>query len=423
MIDRANGPRLLLHNRSFAALWSSEFISTIGDRIHRVALAALVYQLTGSLTQTGIAFLATGLPDLLFGLLAGVYVDRWDRRKILILCDFLRIPVVLLVPFIAYTSLPAVYLLLFVLNTMTIIYRPAKTALIPSVVEPEELNSANSLTSLSENVSDVLGYPLAGALIGGMTLWLGAEAALTMAFAVDALTYLISGLLVLLVRRTDADRTGHQVSSIWGDLQEGIRFVRRSQVLRSNTLIMLLGPLILGAATTLLVGFAWDVLDGGEWEYAMLGTGISLGSILGGIWLSSGPRFSSGILVIAGLVIMGLSVMATSLAENLWLAVLVIGFSGFGSMMVLIPSVTLVQRHTPDRLLGRVFSLRSTLIFGAIIVSNAAGGWAGETFGVRETFFVCGVLLVVISAVAATFPSVRQVDAPPMITTEQRLVD
>src|SRR5690606_13499158 len=105
---------------------------------------------------------ATALPDLLLGLVAGVYVDRWDRRRILILCDLLRIPFVLLIPIVAYSSLAGVYLLLFVVNTLTIVFRPAKTALLPSVVAPRELNAANSLSSISENVGDVVGYPLAG---------------------------------------------------------------------------------------------------------------------------------------------------------------------------------------------------------------------------------------------------------------------
>jgi MFS family permease len=100
-----------------------------------------------------------------------------------------------------------------------------------------------------------------------------------------------------------------------------------------------------------------------------------------------------------------------------------IAISGFGSMMVLIPSVTLVQLHTPEQLLGRVFSVRSTLIFGAIILSNAVGGWAGEQFGVRESFFVCGLLLVVSTLIALAFPSVRSVDFAPIATVEPGFTD
>src|SRR6185312_12626238 len=170
----------------------------------------------------------------------------------------------------------------------------------------------------------------------------------------------------------------------------------------------------LGAATPLLVGYAWNVLSGGEWEYAMLGTGISLGSILGGLWLGAEQRLRPGLTIVAGLALMGVGVMATAAVNYLWFAVATIAISGIGSMMVLIPSVTLVQMHTPEALLGRVFSVRSTLIFGAIIVSNAVGGWAGQQFGVRQSFFGCGLLLVVFTLVALAFPSVRSVDFAPI---------
>jgi MFS family permease len=120
---------------------------------------------------------------------------------------------------------------------------------------------------------------------------------------------------------------------------------------------------------------------------------------------------------------MGIGVMATALVNQLWEAMATIAISGFGSMMVLIPSVTLVQLHTPEPLLGRVFSVRSTLIFGAIILSNAVGGWAGEQFGVRQSFFACGLLLVVSTLVALLFPSIRGVDFTPIAAVEPGLSD
>lgn len=401
----------LLGNRRFAALWASDLISTLGDRVHRVALATLVYQLTGSLTETGIAFVATALPDLLLGLVAGVYVDRWDRRRTLVLCDLLRVPLVVAIPFVANVSLALVYLILFVLNSLSVVFRPAKTATIPAVVEAADLNAANALSSVSENVSDIVGYPLAGALLGAIAAIAGERAGLTLAFGFDALTYLLSALLILTVRlpRSEAE-PGQGVASVWQDLREGVAFVRRCPALRANTLVMLLGPLALGATTPLMVGYANDVLHGGSWAFAMLGTGISVGSIVGGLWLSTVRDLRPGPLVVAGLSAMGLSVMSMALVEALWPAVLIIAVSGIGSMMVLIPSVTLVQRYTPEHLLGRVFSLRSTLIFGAIIASNALGGWSGEAFGVQRALFACGALLAVCAAAAAGFPSVRRVD-------------
>src|SRR5690606_19645546 len=116
--------------------WGAELFSTLGDRVHRVALAALVYRLTGSLTETGIAFVATALPDLLFGLAAGSFVDRWDRRRAMIVSNLLRVPAVVLIPVVAHVHLWLVYLILFWVNTLALVFRPAKTAPLPSIVKP-----------------------------------------------------------------------------------------------------------------------------------------------------------------------------------------------------------------------------------------------------------------------------------------------
>ncbi len=413
----------LRQNRNFSAIWASQLISTLGDRVHHVALAALVFQLTGSLTKTGFALVATALPDLLLGLISGVVVDRLDRRVVMITTDFLRVPFVALVPFLAYYSLPLAFVDLFVVNTLSIANRPASNAIIPSIVPPEELTAANSLASVSENTSDIIGYPLAGVVIGVFAGWLGAKQGLQAAFAFDALTFLISGLLVITVKTTALQRIQAGIASVRTELLEGIRFVRSSPVLRANTLVMLLGPLMLGATTPLLVGYAWNVLGGGQWEYAMMGTGISAGSIAGGLWLGTENRIRPGVLIVSGLALMGIGIMATAMVDHLWMAVATIAMSGVGSMMVLIPSVTLVQLHTPEHLLGRVFSVRSTLIFGAIILSNAVGGWSGQQFGVRQSFFACGALLFVSTAVAALFPSVRSVGLAPNIPPQPEFTD
>ncbi len=413
----------LKHNRNFAAVWASQLISSLGDRVHHVALAALVYQLTGSLAKTGLALVATALPDLLLGLVAGVVVDRVDRRVVMVATDFLRVPLVALVPVIAYHSLVLAFVDLFVVNSLSIANRPASNAIIPSIVPAEELTAANSLSSISENTSDIVGYPLAGVVIGIFAGLLGTKDGLRAAFVFDALTFFVSGLLVLTIKTTAIERLQTGISSIRAEVIEGIRFVRSSPVLRANTLVMLLGPLMLGATTPLLVGYAWNVLGGGQWEYAMMGTGISAGSIVGGLWVGSENRIRPGVLIVSGLALMGVGIMATALVSHLWMAVATIALSGVGSMMVLIPSVTLVQLYTPQNLLGRVFTVRSTLIFGAIIVSNAVGGWAGQVFGVRQSFFACGAFLVVSTAIAALFPSVRSVGLSPIVAAEVELTD
>ncbi len=411
------------HNRNFASVWLANLISTLGDRVHHVALAALVYQLTGSLAETGLALVATALPDLVLGLVAGAVVDRLDRRRVMVVTDFLRAPLVAIVPFIAYHSMLLAFVDLFVVNTLSVANRPAANAIIPSIVPEEEFTAANSLASVSQNTSDIVGYPLAGVLIGIFAGWLGTRDGLQAAFLFDAASFLVSGLLVLTVKTPAFARIKAGLTSIRAEVMEGLNFVRSSPVLRSTTLVTLLGPLILGATTPLLVGYAWNILGGGQWEYAMMGTGISAGSIAGGLWLGSENRIRPGVLIVVGLAVMGVGVMATASVHYLWFAVATIALCGIGSMMVIIPGVTLVQLYTPAHLLGRVFSVRSTLIYGAIIISNAIGGWAGQQYGVRPSLFACGALLFVSTVVASLFPSIRSVTFTPPVLAEPEFTD
>jgi MFS transporter, DHA3 family, macrolide efflux protein len=411
--SRLNSFALLRTNRNFALLWIADFVSSLGDRVHQVAMAALVYRLTGSLTQTGIAFIATALPDLVLGPAAGVLVDRWDRRRVLILCDLARIPLVLSIPLVAQVHIGLVFVFLFGVNAVSVAFRPARRAIVPSVVKPKDYNTANSLSSVSENSSDILGYPLGGGMLALLGIWLGTQTSIFIAFGFDAITYLLSAILIWMVRPEFTERAQLPVSSIWVEFREGVAFVNQNILVRANTLVTLLGPIALGASTPLLVGYAWEVLQGGEWEYSLIGAGISAGSVLGGLWLSTKGRVHTGFMVLSGLALMGLSVALLAVTDSVFVAVLLIAVGGFGSSMVLIPGVTLVQDLTPNHLLGRVFSLRSTLFFGAIVFSTAIGGWAGDVVGIQASLFLCGILLMVSVGLAVLFPSVRAPGVPP----------
>jgi MFS transporter, DHA3 family, macrolide efflux protein len=407
---------LLRHNRNFLLIWLADFVSSLGDRVHQVAMAALVYTVTGSLTQTGIAFVAIALPDLVIGPFAGVLVDRRDRRRVLIACDLMRIPPVLAIPFLADFSILTVYVLLFMVNAVTVLFRPARRAIVPSIVQQKDYNTANSLGSVSENSSDIIGYPLGGGLLLLFTYLFSHEVSLMIAFGFDALTYLTSAILIWAISVQSTSYVAEAGRTVWREFAEGVSFVWGHRLVLANTLVTLLGPIALGASTPLLVGYAWDVLNGGEWEYSLIGAAISIGTVLGGLWLSTKYRVNTGIIVLSGLALMGISVMAMGVVDSLLLAILFIGVSGFGSAMVLIPGVTLVQDHTPDGLLGRVFALRTTLFYTAIVVSTFIGGWAGDLFGTQPALFVSGLVLTVLVALAALIPAVRASGNEPIQT-------
>ncbi len=181
-------------NGSFSALWVGQLISLFGDRIHQVALTALVYATTGSPVAAGLSFFFAALPNLFLSPLAGTFVDRWDRKEVLIVSDILRAAVVLLIPIAAIVNVVLVYPLIFLVTSISIFFRPARVAILPQLVEDDELVTANSALWIGETIADVLSFPIAGLFV----VFLGS--ALPLAFWLDAATYLASAVLLAIDR-------------------------------------------------------------------------------------------------------------------------------------------------------------------------------------------------------------------------------
>ena len=172
-------------NGSFTALWSGQLISLFGDRVHQVAIAAIVFVVTDSPIAVALVFVAATLPNLLFGPLAGTLVDRWDHREVLVVSDILRAAVAV-VPIAASTNILLVFPLVFLLTTISIFFRPARVAILTRLVREDELLTANSALWVGETIADVIGFPLAGLFVALVAN------AVSVAFWFDGATYLAS---------------------------------------------------------------------------------------------------------------------------------------------------------------------------------------------------------------------------------------
>ncbi|MFA5315425.1 MAG: MFS transporter, partial [Candidatus Omnitrophota bacterium] len=161
--------RNILRNRNFSLLWLAQIISQFGDRLDQMALIALVYRYApGSTTQMAKIMAFTIAPVFLIGPLAGVYVDRWDRRRTMVVCDILRGILILLIPFwlMRLPSLWPVYIVVFVVFSIARFYVPAKMSIIPDLVKADDLLLANSLVNTTGMVAAMLGFGLGGILVG-----------------------------------------------------------------------------------------------------------------------------------------------------------------------------------------------------------------------------------------------------------------
>ena len=402
---------LLGRNRGLARLLVASFISTTGDRLHQMAMAALILALTNSMVSAGLVFVVSMLPYALFGLVAGALVDRWDRRRTMVIADLVRGVLVATIPLAAMVSLPLVYLLLFALTCATIAFNPARQASLPDLVAPDDLQAANSLLQAANYTVDLLAFTTAGVLVAVLVDRLGALQGTHVAFGLDALSYLCSALLLLrlpLARRA-TERAAKPLRRLPHEVAEGLRFLRQNAQVRSNTILFTVGPLLLGSLHTLWIGFAWRVSHTGAFGYGVTETCTAMGT-LGGLLLLRrvSHRLSTGRTILGGIGLMGGAIAIAGLTDSLALAAVLAVFAGAGNMIFLVPSITLVQRQTPADLRGRVFGVRGMLTFTAFSVSNAIAGGLSDVVGVNLLFLILGGGMLLLALVASLVPSARE---------------
>ena len=397
-------------NGSFSALWFGQLISSFGDRVHQVAVAFLVLGLTGSPIAVSGVFLAAFLPNLILGPVAGVLVDRWDRREVMVVSDLLRAAAVLLIPVAAAANVLLVYPLVFAVTCVTIFFRPARTAVMPLIVGEDELMAANSATWVGETLADVVGYPIAGlfvAFLGG---------ALALAFWLDAATYVASAVLIATMAIPAVARAaGTAVGGIRGvlsDLLEGWRFLRGSAVLLANTIQGTVAQVTVGTTIVLTPIYAAEVLARGSLDgstaYAFLETAVGVGNLVGGFVVGLvGARLAKGRMVIAGFVMYGLFVIGLGLTGQVPLAIGLMAGCGVANVVFVIPSQTMFQELTPPNLLGRAVSLRFALVTASMTAGMALAGVLAETAGVTTVIAASGVVTVAAGLAGLLTRSVR----------------
>jgi MFS family permease len=344
------------------------------------------------------------------GSLAGALVDRWNRRWTMLICDLIRAGLLVAVPFVVGINIGLVYLMAFLIATVTLLFRPAKTAVIPAITEDRDLVTANSMSTVADTAADLIGLPLAGVLVGVLRQ----SDALGLAFALGGITYVISAIFILAmsVPRQDLLTTPFRPGVIWGEVVEGWRFLRRQSELFSNTLISTVAQLAVGAEIVASLPYAERILDQTRMDsstiYALLLTAVAIGSVVGGLAVGAiGERVAKGPLVIAGFIGMGLSLAAAGLVRDPFVAIGLFSFVGLFNMLFIIPTITLFQQRTPQRLMGRVVSSRQALVFGAIALSMALSGWLSEVVGANVVLVFAGGICAAAGAAGLLIPAMR----------------
>ena len=388
-------PFAVLRKRAFVYVWTAQLVSTIGDALTSLAAGIIVYRLTGSALSVGLMLMASAVPALVFGLVAGVVVDRYDRKRIMISADLLRAAVVATIPFLVGINVAWLYVAVMVTASITEFYAPASDSILPEIATEEELGAANSLMAIAQFGSTAVGFALAGLL--------AASQSIEVVFWIDSATFLFSALMISLVRV--APLVVEELTTMREmirNLTFGTRFILRTPILRSLNVVKSPIMICIGLQNVLLLPFAITALQATEFEYGLMEALTSVGFVVGSLLMARySDRLREGQWLVLSWVGMGCLWFVYALQSSVWAAIGLIALSGVLNAPSFVAARLVNQRHTPREMRGRVFSTSGVITTVLFMVGMGLAGLA-DVIDVR-TLFLANSLVVVAAGIATAF--------------------
>jgi CRP-like cAMP-binding protein/sugar phosphate permease len=389
----------VFRRRDFSLLWLAQLVSTAGSSLTDLAAGIWVYRETESALAVALTLMATAIPSLVVGLLAGVYVDRHDRRKILMVTCLLQAVVVTGIAFVVEVDMiVGLYVLILVNAGIKQFFDPANDALIPELASDEELAAANSFLSIASFGSTAIGFAAAGLLASTVDL--------TWAFLIDAATFVFCAACISLMGRypmpqPEDDAT---VGVIVANLKSGLATLFGTPVIRSLFLVGFFMFLSFGLWNVLLLPFSITVLGATEFEYGLQEGLTSVGFVIGSFFMAKfANRLPEPAWIVIALVGMGIAGIAYALSTSISFAILMVTISGFFNAPSSVARSVLLQRSTPREMRGRVFSA-FYVMRDVIFLFGMAGAGLADFVDIPALIIVASCLLFVSAAVTLVAP-------------------
>jgi predicted MFS family arabinose efflux permease len=376
----------VLKNRDFLYLWLGQIFSQLPDKVFivlAVALMAAHFKEAGASLQSAF-FVAHSMPAILFGSLAGVFVDRWSKKNVLVFSNILRGILVLLLPLLP-DSFAYILLITFLVSTLTQFFAPAETSAIPLILPRKYLLIGNSLFTATMSGSIVFGFALGApalALVGGADHghWLVGGA------------YLLSGLILSLVRTGEGNNQAEEQTSPWADLKEGLDYIRGNKIVQA-ALVQLLVLYSLLAALNILSIRLTKKLGLQDEQFGFLLAATAVGFALGTWGLGRyGQRFARSRLAATGSLVIAFTLGCIAFVSNVWAVLALCVLMGSAAALVMAPMQTAIQEETPEDLRGKVFGLQNNVVNIASTVPMALAGIAVDLFGLRPVILGLGAV-------------------------------
>ncbi|MEN6320951.1 MAG: MFS transporter [Syntrophaceae bacterium] len=395
-----------LYHRNYRLFFAGQGISLIGTWMQQIAMSWLVYRLTNSALLLGVVAFSSQIPIFLFASIAGVYADRWNRHRILVVTQTLAMIQALILAFLTLIGVIHVWhiiVLSIFLGVINAFDMPTRQSFIVELIEKaEDLGNAIALNSLMFNGARLVGPAVAGILIGflgeGVCFLINGISFLGIVFALIAIKVPVKKKVVSASRR------------IWQDLREGYSYAFGFAPIRYILLQLGLMSFMGMSYAVLMPIFAKDILHGGPHTLGFLMAASGIGALTGAIYLASRQTILGlGRFIVYASAIFGIGIIAFSLSQMLIISLCMMFITGFGMIVQVASSNTILQSIVEEDKRGRVMSIYATAFIGMAPLGNLFTGTLASFIGAPDTLIVCGAVCVIGSLLfALKLPQIRK---------------
>ena len=398
---QSKSPFAILRNRNFSLLWIGQLITEMGTSLTSLAASIYVYKVTGSALNVGLMMMASAAPSLLVGLIAGVFVDRYDRKRIMMAADIIRAVLIVSIPFLMPYGIAWIYILVMLSATVGQFFNPAHASVLPEIASEDELNAANSLMAISSFGSLVIGFAAAGLITSSYSVeW---------AFYIDAATFLVSAFLIYLTRvpAVQVDENTN-VNSIFQNLKSGIQVITTTDSLRSMFIAYIFIGIMFGFSNAIRLPFTIHALKSTEFVFGLIESITLIGFVAASLLIAKvGDRLREGQWLAISFTGMAITGIFFSLNSVVWLALLIATAEGFMNAPSVIARALVIQRNTPREARGRVFSAFFVTRDVMFMTGMAMAGLA-DLFDLRLLYFGSSMIILVVGVLVPFMPGLKQ---------------
>ncbi|WMT39959.1 MFS transporter [Paenibacillus sp. D2_2] len=387
--------------KSFIYLLLARVISHFGDSIDAIAYSWMVYKLTGSEIMMGTLFALNYVPGILLNFFSGALVDRWSKRKVLLVTYSLRGSLVIFTALLYWLGwlLPwHLYVITLFIATIECFSYPAEMALVPNLLPKEKLLSANSISTSATRTAELAGLAIAGGIIA----FLGISGAIL----INGITFFAATTLIVFIR-THEEKTASpdknestEPQSFFKDVKIGLKFLASNRLIITIVIAAAYVNLCLAPYNVLTPVYVAEILKSGPQGLSMLGIGLISGMIVSSLWISrKGSKFKKCQLILIGYMMLGLSYALLYLPtlvhiNSIYLAIIITFCMGLSVSLVSTPSSTYFMETVPKELLGRVGAIYGMVCTIAVPIGGSLAGILGGWIKVDILFLIFGLLMI-----------------------------